>query len=189
MMRHALNGATLFEPPQGTELTNNNALVPVNPPARGRAEVTVTTRNPFSMQIDFMNEQAALAIEQYLREGSPADAVAQQLRTAIDLRRQVTDLSRERANIEQRRADLAQNAEETRQNLRAIQRNPQAADLRAQLTTRLARVATELDQITRRVVELDTQIGERRVRLAETLRGIDVDTTQPASATPRPAQP
>jgi hypothetical protein len=185
MMRHVLGGAQLYEPPQGTELTNNNALVPVHAPARGRAEVTVTTRSPFSMQLDFMNDQAALAIEQYLREGSPTAAVAQQLRAAIDLRRQITDLSREHNNLGQRRNDLAQNAEETRQNLRAIQRNPQAADLRAQLTTRLARVATELDQLTRRFVELDTQIGERRVRLAETLRGLDVDTTV---ATP-PAQP
>jgi hypothetical protein len=180
MVRHPLNGARLHEPPQGTEESNGNALVPSSVPARGNVETLVTTRTPFTVMVNLQDEQAALAIEQYIREASPPDAVAQVLRLAIDLRRQIQDLSREHATQEQRRADLQRNAEETRDNLRAIQRNPQAADLRAQLTTRLGRVATELDQITRRVVELDTQIGERRVRLAEAVRGIDVDTSRPA---------
>ena len=170
---------------QGTEESNGNALVPSSVPARGHTETLVTTRTPFTVMVNLQDEQAALAIEQYLREASPPDAVAQVLRSAVDLRRQIQDLSREHATQEQRRADLQRNAEETRDNLRAIQRNPQAADLRTQLTTRLGRVATELDQITRRVVELDTQIGERRVRLAEAVRGIDVDTSRPAApATP-----
>jgi hypothetical protein len=95
-------------------------------------------------------------------------------------------LSRERDDAQQRREDLQEGAEETRENLQAIQRNPQAVDLRAQLTARLARTATEVDGITRRVVELDTQISERRVRLTETLRGIDLDTTAPAPASPTP---
>ncbi len=187
MVRHALGGAQLFEPPRGTETSNGNALVPVVTPARGHAEVIVTARTPSSMNVDLSNELAAQAIELFLREGNPAADVAAALRTTLDLRHQNEELSRERANLEQRRADLQQNSEETRENLRAIQRNPQAADLRAQLTARLGRVATELDQITRRVVELDTQIGERRVRLAETVRGIDVDISRNQPATPAAA--
>ncbi len=182
LVRQPLNGARLHEPPQGTEETNGNALVPSSVPARGHTETLVTTRTPFTVMVNLQDEQAALAIEQYLREASPPDAVAQVLRARpVDLRQQIQDLSREHATQTQRRDDLQRNAEETRDNLRAIQRNPQAADLRAQLTTRLGRVATELDQITRRVVELDTQIGERRVRLAEAVRGIDVDTSRPAA--------
>ncbi len=183
MVRQALNGAQIFEPPTGTEQANNSALVPVTVPARGSAEQVVTLRTPMSQTLDLSNEQSALAIEAYLRDGHPADDVATALRTTLDLRRQIEDLSREYATLTQRRQDLEQNAEETRENLRAIQRNPTAADLRAQLTARLARVATEVDQVTRRVVELDTQIGERRVRLAETVRGIDVDTSRAPSST------
>lgn len=197
MVRQVLGGAQVYQPPEGTELTNGNALVPVSVQPRNRAEVIVTTRTPFSAHVDLGNEQAALAIETYLREGNPPEATARALRTALDLRRQIEDLSRERTNLDQRREDLQRNAEETRDNLRAIQRNPQAADLRTQLTARLGRVATELDQITRRIVELDTQIGERRVRLAEAVRGLDVDTTTPATttapaatgATPAPSAP
>jgi hypothetical protein len=178
MLRQALHGARLHEPPPGTEETNGNALVPLQVPARGTAEAVVATRSPFTVLANLQDDQAALAIEQYLREASPPDDVARTLRLALELRQQIQDLSREHATQIQRRDDLQHNAQETRDNLRAIQRNPQAADLRAQLTARLGRVATELDQITRRVVELDTQIGERRVRLAETVRGIDVDTSR-----------
>ncbi len=112
--------------------------------------------------------------------------MAQTVRAALDLRRQMTELTTERDTQVQRRDDLQQTTNETRENLRAIQRNAQANDLRQQLTARLARSATELDQITRRIVELDTQIGERRVRLAETVRGIDIDTTARPAATPTP---
>ncbi len=186
LVRHALDGAQMHEPPAGTELANGGALVPAAVPARGHLDLLVTTRSPFTVTIDLSDEQAGLAIEQYLREGHPADDVAAALRTALDMRRQIEERARERADLEQRRQDLQQNAEETRANLTAIQRNPQAADLRAQLTARLARVATQLDQMTRRVVELDAQMSERRVRLAEAVRAIDVDTSRAAAA---PAAP
>jgi TonB family protein len=175
MLRQVLHGERLHEAPAGTEETHGAALVPVEVPARGRGEVLVTTRSPFTVQVTLSDEQALTAIEQYLREGAPAAPVAQSLREALDLRRQIETHERERSNFEERRNDLQREAEETRENLRAIQRTPQAADLRARLTARLGRVATELDQLTRRIVELDTQIGERRVRLAETVRDIDID--------------
>ncbi|MFO0650109.1 MAG: LCCL domain-containing protein [Polyangiales bacterium] len=189
MVRHALDGAQLHEPPTGAEVSGANALVPVSVPARSHADVIVTTRSPFAMQLDLSDEQAALAIEAFLRDAHPADEVATALRTTLDLRHQIDERTREHADLEQRREDLQQNAEETRQNLRAIQRNPQAADLRASLTARLGRVAAELDQLTRRIVELDTQIGERRVRLAETTRGIDIDTSRAPDATPAATAP
>ena len=178
MIRHPLNNERLHEPPPGTEEANGSALVPVDAPARSRAEVIVTTRSPFTVQVALGDEQAAAAIEQYLRDGSPAAPVAQSLRAALDLRQQIAERERERAGLVERRDDLQQGAEETRENLRAIQRNPQAADLRARLTARLGRVATELDQLTRRIVELDTQVSERRVRLTEAVREVDIDTSR-----------
>ena len=187
LMRHPLNGAALFEPPTGTEQVTGNALVPMEVPARGHAEVIVTTRRPFSDQVELSDDQAAAAIEQYVRDGHPAADVALALRTALDLRRQLDTLTHERADVEQRRDDLQASVAETRENLLAIQRNAQAADLRAQLTARLGRGATQLDQLTRRIVELDTQMGERRVRLVETVRAIDVDVSR--AATPAPAAP
>jgi hypothetical protein len=144
-------------------------------PAHGEADVRVTARAPFTLSVDLADEQGGLAVEQYLRDGRPAAAVATALRAALELRRTHDALTRERADVEQRRNDLEQGAEETRQNLSVIMRNPQAADLRAQLTARLGRTATEVDRLTRRVVELDVEIAERRVRLAEAVRTLEVD--------------
>ncbi len=189
LLRHDLGGAELFEPPTGTEATNGRALVPLNVAARGHAELVVTTRAPWTASVDLSDEQAVPALEQYLREGHPDAALAQAVRSAIDLRTQSDALQRDRDAVSQRRDDLEQSTQETRENLLAIQRNGQAADLRAQLTARLARASTELDQLTRRVVELDTQLSEKRVRLIETVRTVDFDAAaapSPASAHPAP---
>lgn len=177
LIRHALGGAQVFEPPTGTEESNGNALVPAVVPHQGHIETIVVTRAPFTVAMNLEQDEAANAIETYLREGHPTEANVTALRTALDMRRQMLDLTRDRAGLQQRFEDLQRNAEETRDNLRAIQRNATAADLRAQLTTRLAQVATQVDQVSRRIVELDTQVSERRVRLAEAIRGIDIDTS------------
>ena len=188
MVRQALNGARLFEPPTGTEESNGNALVPITVPGQGRHEQIVTTRAAFTQNLPFDDEQSVLAIEAYLRDGHPAATIATTLRTALDMRRQLADQRQARDAATQRRDDLQRNAEETRGNLRAIERNPRAADLRAQLTARLARVSAEIDQATRRIVELDTQMSERNVRLTEALRELDFEAAPPtgSDATPTP---
>ncbi len=181
MVREALDGAQLHEPPSGSETSNGNALVPCQVPARGEAEVIVTSRTPFTMTTDLADEQGGAAVEQYLRDAAPPAELAASLRAALELRRSFEDLTRERRDVETRRDDLQRGAEETRQNLFAIQGNRGAADLRAQLTARLTRAAADIDQATRRIVELDTQLAERRVRLSEAVRVLDVDVSrQPA---------
>ncbi len=182
LLRQALNGATLFEPPTGTENSNGNALVPTTVDAHGRSETVVTARTAFTVGVDLANDQGAEALAAYLRDGHPAEPLATTLRGALDLRRQIADLTTQRDQQVTRRDELQTSAAETRGNLTAIQRNPAAADLRAQLTARLARTATEIDQTIRRVVELDTQIGERRVRLVEAIRGVEFDVNAPAPA-------
>ncbi len=187
LYRHALGSSVLFEPPTGTENSNGNALVPTNIDAHGRSEIVVTARTAFTVGVDFGNDQAADALTAYLRDGHPAEPLATTLRGALDLRRQIVDLTAQRDQQVTRRDELQNSAEETRGNLTAIQRNPAAADLRAQLTARLARTATDIDQTIRRVVELDTQIGERRVRLVEAIRGVEFDVNAPATPAATPA--
>jgi chromosome segregation ATPase len=117
-------------------------------------------------------------LEQHLREGHPPAEVATTLTAAIAQRRRIDTLSLERSNAQERMSDLQRGVEETRSNLYALQGNGGAGDLRARLTSRLARSATEIEQATRRIVELDTQIGEARVRLAEAVHEIDIDVSR-----------
>jgi hypothetical protein len=174
-------GTSLFEPPQGTESANGSALVPMQVSARGRVEQLVIVRAPFSMQTHWGDPQAVEAIRGFIQGGRAPRALIDALTSALELQEQITRLSVERGEHITRRNDLQTNAQETRDNLESIRRNPAAADLRARLTARLTQVSGDIDQVSRRIVDLDTQIGERRVRLSEAVRTIEVDAT-PSSA-------
>jgi Domain of unknown function (DUF4139) len=186
MVREPLDGgATLHQPPVGTETSNGAALAPCPVNARGEADVLVTTRAPFSVAVDLADDVAHVAVEQYLREGNPTAEVATSLRAALELQRNFVTVTAERADVERRRNDLERASSETRANLDSLQGNGRASDLRAQLTARLGRTATEVDQLTRRIVELDVQLGEVRVRLSESVRVLELDVTPNAPAATR----
>lgn len=182
-------GTSLFEPPTGTESANGSALVPVRIATHGRSEQLIVARSPFSITTNWADRQAVEAIRAFIAQNRAPRDVIDALRTALELQEQVTSLSGQRDEEMNRLRDLQINSQETRDNLEAIRRNPGAADLRARLTARLAQVSGQIDQITRHAVDLDTQIGERRVRLSEAVRTIDVDATSVAMGGPTPTAP
>jgi hypothetical protein len=173
-------GTSLFEPPPMTETANGAALVPVRVNARGRGEQLVVVRAPFAMSTHWGDPQAIEAIRAYIQGGRAPRATIDALTAALELQEQINRFALERGELITRRNDLQTNAQETRDNLESIRRNPAAADLRARLTARLTQVSADIDQVSRRIVELDTQIGERRVRFSEAVRTIDVDASVPA---------
>lgn len=174
------DGTSLFEPPPMTETANGAALVPVRVGARGRSEQLVVARAPFAMNTHWGDPQAIEAIRGFIQGGRAPRATIDALTSAIELQEQINRLSVERGELVTRRNDLQTNAQETRDNLESIRRNPAAADLRSRLTARLTQVSGEVDQVSRRIVELDTQIGERRVRFSEAVRTIELDASAPA---------
>ncbi|MDP3278031.1 MAG: DUF4139 domain-containing protein [Deltaproteobacteria bacterium] len=176
------DGTSLFEAPTGTEPSSAASLVPVQIAARGRAEQLVVLRTPFTYTTHWGDPQAIEAIRAFIQGGRAPRELIDALTTALDLQEQITRFSGERAEHITRRNDLQTNAQETRDNLEAIRRNPGAADLRTRLTQRLTTVSAEIDQVSRRIVELDTQIGERRVRLSEATRTLSVEPPTPAQA-------
>ncbi len=178
------DGTSLFEPPAGTETANGSALVPVRIPTHGRTEQLIVARSPFSITTTWADRQAIEAIRTFIGQNRAPREVLEGLRTALDLQEQVTSLSERRDEEMLRLRDLQVNAQETRDNLEAIRRNPGAADLRSRLTQRLAQVSAQIDQITRHAVDLDTQIGERRVRLSEAVRTIELDASAVSASTP-----
>ncbi len=179
------DGTSLFEPPPMTETANGAALVPVRVVARGRGEQLVVVRAPFAMSTHWGDPQAIEAIRAFIQGGRAPRAMIDSLTTALELQEQINRLSLERNELITRRNDLQTNAQETRDNLESIRRNPAAADLRARLTARLTQVSGDIDQVSRRIVELDTQIGERRVRFSEAARTIELDANAAATTTTR----
>ena len=176
LVRHALaGGVALADPPQGTEQTNDAALVPMTIAAHSHAAEEVATRVPFTVETRWDDDLAAEAVESFLRDAHPEAADADRLRAALTLRRQMRVLASERGSLEARRVDLERAADDVRTNLLTIERNRSAGELRVQLVARLARTASDVDRIMRRAVEIDAEMGELRVRFAETVRELEVD--------------
>jgi hypothetical protein len=175
-------GSTLFQPPPGTEATHGASLVPIQLAAQGRAEQLVVVRSPFTFTTEWSDRDAIAAIRAYIQGGRAPRPVIDALTAALELQEQIARLSLERGELATRQRDLQTNAQETRDNLESIRRNPAAADLRERLTQRLTQVSAEIDQVNRRIVELDTQIGERRVRMSEAIRTLEVDATATSPA-------
>lgn len=169
-VRHdRLNGADLHEPPEGVELTEGSALVPVSVPAHGEETLVVEERTPVERTVYFMSEQAADAIGLYL-EGPAVDAAqGPMLRRALELRGQLLEVQQRLRLLEQQRTEAERSANQTRENLAAIQRVSRAEDLRQQLVRRLSDLDRQIEDLTRQVVELRTRESELRVRLEEAL--------------------
>jgi hypothetical protein len=175
LVRHArLQGARLHEPPPGTEDNTGTgfALLPVQVPARGRAELTVDERSSMQQQADWMSQLADDAIKAYLADRRSDPKVVAQLSTAWRIREGLVRGLDEQRKLEHERGELENAARETRLSLKAIEKNAQAADLRLKLTRRLGEVSTRGEQITKRLIELKMNIEEQQIRFRDAIREI-----------------
>jgi hypothetical protein len=177
LVRHPRSpGSTLYQPPPGTEdnVGQGNALVPLNVPGFGKAELIVEERQPLRQGIDWMDQVAADAIAEYLKDPAADQKAVSQLRDALASRAQVEKLRdrQEKLLIEQQELEKA--TRETRLSLEAIEKNTRAADLRAKLTDRLNQTTGRLDQITKELIELRMSLSEQEVRFRDIVRTIRV---------------
>jgi hypothetical protein len=178
-IRHArIAGASLFEPPQGTEMTPGNALVPVTVTARGNVELKVDERTPVERTVEFISSLAADAVALYLSGPAVDAAQGAALKKALEIRAQLLKAQDRLKNASAERDKLAQAAEETRDNLKSIKKIEGAADLRARLVKRLGELDSRMNELTRAIVEAEMQTNELRVRLSEALQDVSLETKQ-----------
>lgn len=175
-VRHGrIAGANLHEPPEGTEMTAQSALIPIRCGARATTTVRVEERTPVERVVDFMSEPAAEAIALYL-QGSAIDAAqGPALQRALQIRRDLLEISTRMNTAEQERNELQGQSEETRQNIETIRNVPSAGDLRARLVRRLSDLDARIATLTRTIVEAQTNASELRVRLSEALQDVTLE--------------
>lgn len=179
-VRHArIPGANLHEPPEGTEMTAQSALVPIRCGARGTVTVRVEERTPVERVVDFMSEPAAEAIALYLQGAAIDAAQGPALQRALEIRRELLTLTGRISTAEQERNELAGQSEETRQNIETIRNVPSAGDLRARLVRRLSDLDGRIAVLTRTIVEAQTNASELRVRLSEALQDVTLVVPRP----------
>jgi hypothetical protein len=182
LVRHPrLAAARLYKPPAGTEdnLGAGNALVPIQIPAAGKAELTVEERQPTEESSDWLSPLADEAVRAYLADTRADHAIAAALTSAWAQRNALKEVVDTRDELTRTQAELEKSARETRLSLEAIEKNKQAADLRAKLTARLGDVTGKLDQITKKLVEVNMRASELEVRFRDAIREIRLTTPLP----------
>ena len=169
-------GTRLFEPPKGTEenVGTGSALVPVEVAPNATAELVVDERQAITRPVDWLTPLADEAVRAYFGDKRAEPTAAAALKAAWEVRTALVAAVEERKKLGDEQRELEGANDETRKNLKTLEKNKGAGDLRDRLTQRLAKNATRLDEITRRVVELDLQINERRVRFQDLLRGVRI---------------
>jgi hypothetical protein len=177
-VRHPRWGqAELLHPPEGSELSPGKALVPVNVPGKGQAELEVVERTPVQMDFMFMDQPAADAIAVWLSGPAANDPQSAALKQALELRSQLVKVSEQLVGLEREQGELANSADETRRNLRAIEKVKSAQDLRLRLVDRLRQLDARLGELTKLLVEARTRQSELEVRLNEALDGVSLSAS------------
>ncbi len=174
LRHHRMRGATLHDPPEGTEESTDRALVPISVRAHGSGEVEIVERTPVRRTVQFMTDIAAEAVGLYLQGGAVDAAQGPALRRALELREQFIEARTRRNAARQEKRTLTANADETRRNIESIRRLPGTGDLRRRLVRRLSDLDSRIADLTRQVVDADTTISELEVRLSEALQDVSL---------------
>jgi hypothetical protein len=165
---------TLYQPPKGTEdnVGMGNALVPTTVAQKAQAKLTVVEQKPETVEIDWLDPLAEIAVQDYLKSGKGDPQVSAKLAQAWAIRGKLRDLRDERDRLTAQQNELERGMNELRQSLRAIEKNAQAGDLRAKLATRLGEASQKYDGITKRLVELGMLTSEQEVRFRDAISEI-----------------
>jgi hypothetical protein len=181
-LRHArLAGAELRAPGANVETTDATALVPLQVPAHGEAEVSVVDRTPVQRTVEFMSDFAAEAVALYLSGPAVDAAQGPALQRALAIRAQLVEAQSRAQTASTERDELQNASQETRDNLEAIRTVTSAADLRQRLVRRLADLDQSIATLTRTVVDAQTSVSELRVRLSEAMEDVTLDVPRPAA--------
>lgn len=172
-VRHGRWGqAELLDPPVGTELAPDKALLPVSVPARGASALEVIERTPVEMQLTILDARAAEAISLWLSGAAASDPQSAELKRALALREELIKLNAQIASDEREQEESSAAAEETRKNLKAIAKLGSAKDLEERLLQRLRQLDSRSAELTQALIEARTKRAELEVRLNEAIAAV-----------------
>ena len=176
-VRHPRDATSrLVDPPKGTEdnVGTRAALVPIEVEARSTTDLVVEERRAFATGIDWLSPMANDAVLAYVSDKRADPEAKAKLLEAWELRKKAVEALDEQKKLKDEQHELERATNETRANLKALEKNTAATDLVAKLTGRLSEYSARMDGITKRLVELDMQSNEQRVRFTELVRQVKV---------------
>jgi hypothetical protein len=174
-LRHSkAEGFAAKDLPPGTLDRGDSYLVPLPLQSARTSVLTVEERQPRRHTLQIL-DAGATEIGLYVEGSHLPPAVAEKLKTAIALRKDMGALEDSIESSRTRLADLAQRADELRANLGALDKVRGADALRKKLVASLSTLTSEADAVARKLGTDSEALATARGKLQDALREISLD--------------
>ncbi|HUS33356.1 MAG TPA: OmpA family protein [Kofleriaceae bacterium] len=174
-LRHAkLPGYTTKDLPPGTQDRGDSFLIPLPLQAGKSSSLTIEERQPRTQTMHIL-DAGATQIGLYVDGSHLPDGIAEKLKAAIELRKEMGKIEESLEALRDRLADLTPRADDIRENLKAIEKVRGSDDLRRRLVASLTQVTTESDAIAKKLGLESESLANARTKLQDALRDISLD--------------
>jgi hypothetical protein len=174
-LRHSrAYGYTTKDLPPGTQDRGDSYLIPLPLQSAKTSVLMLEERQPRRQTIHIL-DAGATEIGLYVEGSNLPPPIADKLKEAISLRKEMGKIEEGLEGLRVRISDLSQRADELRENLKALEKVRGADALRKKLVTSLTAVTTEADAVARKLGGESEALAEARNKLQESLREISLD--------------
>ena len=152
------------------ERLGNDFLFPLDVPAHGQRELSIEQFHPTEHAIDLRTPEGAEQVATWLERATKVDAeLAEQLKSVIELHREMTALAERRATLEEQSGQYRQRMAELTEQLASLRKVRNAGDLALHLGKKLREVNESLQQTAMRTTDVQESLMTARIRLQDQL--------------------
>ena len=167
-----MGGMELQDPPKELVKAGNDIYVPIDVPAKGKAEVKVVETSPVELVEAGLTGQVLDAFRYYLTGKDIVEAVAGPIREILAAQEARGVLEREQTNLNQQAQILANDGNRIQNNLDYLPAGPVAADLRKKLVDQLAVSGKKQAEVAKKLVEGQVKLAALDEQIRTLLQSI-----------------
>ncbi len=168
------SGMDLADPPKDLVRAGSDVYLPVEIPAKGKAEAKLVQETPIEMVEMGLTSQVLDAFRYYLQGKNLVDAVAGPIRELLAAQEQRAQLQREQETLARQQQILDADGQRIQGNLDSLPLGPVAADLRKKLIGQLATTATKQAEVAKKLVEGQVKLAAIDEQVRTLLRQIEL---------------
>jgi outer membrane protein OmpA-like peptidoglycan-associated protein len=167
-------GFTAKDLPPNTQDRGDSFLIPLPLQSARTSVLTVEERQPRRHTIHIL-DAGATELGLYIKGSHLPAPIAEKLKEAIALRKEMGKIEDTLDDLRTRISDLSNRADEIRENIRSLDKVKGADALRRKLVASLTTVTTEVDAIARKLGADSEGLATARNKLHDSLRDITLD--------------
>jgi outer membrane protein OmpA-like peptidoglycan-associated protein len=174
-LRHAkAYGFTTKDLPPGTQDRGDSYLIPLPLQPGKSSTFAIEERQPRRHTIQIL-DAGAIEIGLYVEGSNLPAPIADKLKLAVALRKEMGKLEESLDGLRTRVVDLSRRADEIRENLRALDKVRAADALRKKLVASLSALTTEAETLARKLGTESEALATARNKLQDSLRDLSLD--------------